>query len=187
MLQLASDIPVAMSKEWSESIVWKDTRMRTSRARERQVREEEEKRAAAAIRQQRRALVQLIETIATTLGENEGQAKEQIKRSVEFLGVADAVQARQVLEQHLVHDVLPQKSRRIGTYDRVHHGLREATVVQVVDELRVQCIDVVRQVGGRAGGGRLAVAHEHLLLLRKAQVLGEGQGRQHELGETAGT
>jgi hypothetical protein len=74
--------------------------MRASRARERQAREEIERRAAAQERQQRRAVLQTIETIATTLGETEGRAKEQIVRSVEILGMEEAqeifVQTQQI-------------------------------------------------------------------------------------------
>jgi F0F1-type ATP synthase membrane subunit b/b' len=70
--------------------------MRGSRARDRQAREEAEKRVAAQERQQRRAVLQTIETIATTLGETEGRAKEQIVRSVEILGMNEA---QEIFEQ----------------------------------------------------------------------------------------
>jgi hypothetical protein len=113
--------------------------MRTSRARERQVREEEEKRAAAAVRQQRRALVQLIETIATTLGENEGWSKEQIKRSVEFLGVDEARELFEATQQiEADGGMLTADGKRRRTPGGVYHYLLKKRLAETGRKLELK-------------------------------------------------
>jgi len=113
--------------------------MRASRAREHQVREEEEKRAAAAIRQRRRALVQLIETIATTLGENEGWAKEQIKRSVEFLGVDEARELFEATQQiEADGGMLTADGKRRRTPGGVYHYLLKKRLAETGRKLELK-------------------------------------------------
>jgi hypothetical protein len=113
--------------------------MRASRARGRQVREEEEKRAAATTRQQRRALLQLIETIATTLGENEGWAKEQIKRSVEFLGVDEARELFEATQQiEADGGMLTTDGKRRRTPGGVYHYLLKKRLAETGRKLELK-------------------------------------------------
>lgn len=64
--------------------------MRASRLRERQEAEEAKKRTAAKERQERRAFRQVVEEIATALGETASGPQATIERSVEKLGIDGA-------------------------------------------------------------------------------------------------
>lgn len=72
--------------------------MRASRVRERQAVEEAKRQVAARERQERRAFAQVVDEIATALGETEPRSRATVERSVAVLGVESAQALRREVE-----------------------------------------------------------------------------------------
>ena len=98
------------------------------------------------------------------------------------LPVLNAVQAREVAQQDLFDNVRANVARGVRTDGRGRDGFRITAEIDVVDKVTVKSLDVV----DRVRAFRLLVSDEILDTLQ-VEVLMEGQGRQQEVGETAGS
>ena len=68
------------------------------------------------------------------------------EKGIQLLNIGNAIKARQISQQHLIHNVMAHKLARILLYARGESHLRVTTIIDVIDKEFIQPVNVYRAI-----------------------------------------